>query len=248
LRDEGDGPWKADEELNVGQKVHPVGFRIGVTEDWRSHWYPPSKKDFGECLVEDFRIRKYIDAKLNRQPPYAAIAKIVIRRTRNEVEVVLHTARPGLVIGPKGAEVEKLREALEELVDRKVKVTIQEISSPDTNAQLLAESVAEQLRKRAGFRRAMKQRIEAAMQAGAKGCKVQCSGRLGGAEMARRETQLRGSIPLHTLQAHVDYGFAISRTAYGVIGVKVWVYSGNYGEEAAMTSQEPRRGRRGKRG
>jgi len=232
----------------VGQKVHPLGFRIGVTEDWLSHWYPPSKKDFGECLVEDFRIRKYIDAKLNRQAPYAAVAKIVIRRTRNEVEVVLYTARPGLVIGPKGAEVEKLREALEALVDRKVKVTIQEISSPDTNAQLLAESVAEQLRKRAGFRRAMKQRIETAMQAGAKGCKITCSGRLGGAEMARRETQLRGSIPLHTLQAHVDYGFAISRTTFGVIGVKVWVYSGNYGEEVSMTSQEPRRGRRGKRG
>lgn len=232
----------------MGQKVNPIGFRMGVTEDWRSHWYPPTKKDFGECLVEDQKIRRYIDQRLNRQPPYAAVSKVVIRRTRNEVEVVLHTARPGLVIGPKGAEVDKLREELEDLVDRKVKVTIQEIQSPDVDAQLLAESVAEQLRKRAGFRRVMKMRIDAAMQAGAKGCKIMCSGRLGGAEMARRETQIRGSIPLHTLQAHVDYGYAVSRTTYGVIGVKVWLYSGNYGEEVTLQAVEPRRGRRGKRG
>jgi small subunit ribosomal protein S3 len=221
---------------------------MGVTEDWRSHWYPPTKKDFGECLVEDQKIRKYIDQRLNRQPPYAAVSKVVIRRTRNEVEIVLHTARPGLVIGPKGAEVDKLREELEDLVDRKVKVTIQEIQSPDVDAQLLAESVAEQLRKRAGFRRVMKMRIDAAMQAGAMGCKIMCSGRLGGAEMARRETQIRGSIPLHTLQAHVDYGYAVSRTSYGVIGVKVWLYTGKYGEEVTLQAVEPRRGRRGKRG
>lgn len=232
----------------MGQKIHPLGFRIGVTEDWRSHWYPPTKKDFGECLVEDQKIRRFIDERLNRQPPYAAVAKVVIRRTRNEVEVVLHTARPGLVIGPKGAEVDKLRESLEELVDRKIKVTIQEIQSPDTDAQLLAESVAEQLRKRAGFRRVMKMRIDAAMGAGAKGCKIICSGRLGGAEMARCEKQIRGSIPLHTLQAHVDYGFAVSRTTYGVIGVKVWLFTGRYGEEVTLTPMEPRRGRRGKRG
>ncbi len=122
----------------MGQKIHPLGFRMGITEDWRSHWYPPTKKDFGECLIEDQRIRKFIDDQLNRQPPYAAVSKIVLRRTRNEVEVILYTARPGLVIGPRGAEVDKLRESLEGLVDRKVKVTIQEIPSPDTDAQLIA--------------------------------------------------------------------------------------------------------------
>jgi small subunit ribosomal protein S3 len=232
----------------VGQKVSPIGFRIGVTEDWRSQWYPPTKADFGECLIEDQRIRKFIDQRLNRQPPYAAVSKILIRRTRNDVEVVLHTARPGLVIGPKGAEVDKLREELENLVDRKIKVTIQEIASPDTDAQLIAESVAEQLRKRAGFRRVMKQRIESTMQAGVKGIKIMCKGRLGGAEMARRETQIRGSIPLHTLQANVDYGYAISKTTFGVIGVKVWLYKGRYGEEPVLPEGGDRRSRRGKRG
>jgi small subunit ribosomal protein S3 len=232
----------------VGQKVSPIGFRIGVTEDWRSQWFPPTKADFGECLIEDQRIRKFIDQRLNRQPPYAAVSKILIRRTRNDVEVVLYTARPGLVIGPRGAEVDKLREELEDLVDRKIKVTIQEIGSPDTDAQLIAESVAEQLRKRAGFRRVMKQRIESTMQAGVKGIKIMCKGRLGGSEMARRETQLRGSIPLHTLQANVDYGYAISKTTFGVIGVKVWLYKGRYGEEPALPEGGDRRSRRGKRG
>jgi small subunit ribosomal protein S3 len=232
----------------VGQKVSPIGFRIGVTEDWRSQWYPPTKADFGECLIEDQRIRQFIDQRLNRQPPYAAVSKIIIRRTRNDVEVVLYTARPGLVIGPKGAEVDKLREELEDLVDRKIKVTIQEIGSPDTDAQLIAESVAEQLRKRAGFRRVMKQRLEATMQAGVKGIKIMCKGRLGGAEMARRETQIRGSIPLHTLQANVDYGYAVSKTTFGVIGVKVWLYKGRYGEEPGLPEGGDRRSRRGKRG
>jgi len=240
--------WKRATELVVGQKVNPIGFRIGITEEWRSQWYPPTKADFGECLVEDQRIRVYIDQRLNRQPPYAAVSKVIIRRTRNDVEIVLHTARPGLVIGPKGAEVDKLREELEDLVDRKIKVTIQEVGSPDTNAQLVAEAVAEQLRKRAGFRRVMKQRIETAMQSGVKGIKIMCKGRLGGAEMARRETQLRGSIPLHTLQAHVDYGFAVSRTNFGTIGVKVWLYLGRYGEEVTLERVPPRGGRRGKRG
>jgi small subunit ribosomal protein S3 len=173
---------------------------------------------------------------------------VVIARTRNDVEIILHTARPGLVIGPKGAEVDKLREELEDLVDRKIKLTIQEIATPDADAQLVAEAVAEQLRKRAGFRRVMKQRVDAAMQAGVLGCKIMCKGRLGGAEMARRETQIRGSIPLHTLQAHVDYGYAVSKTTYGVIGVKVWLYKGKYGHEITPEPGQPRRGRRGKRG
>lgn len=215
----------------MGQKVNPTGFRIGITEEWRSRWFAP-KAAYAEFLIEDQRIREYVDRKLNRQPPYAAVAKIEIERTRDEVKVLLHTARPGLVIGPKGAEVDKLKEELEELIDRKINVNIMEIKVPDGNAKLIAESIAEQLKKRAGFRRVIKMRADSAMASGVKGVKIMCKGRLGGAEMARRETQIRGSIPLHTLQAHVDYGFAICRTTYGTIGVKVWLYHGRYGEES----------------
>ena len=232
----------------MGQKTHPLGFRIGITEGWRSRWYAP-KSLYGEFLVEDQRIRAYIERRLNRQPPYAAVAKIEIERTRNEVKVILHTARPGLVIGPKGSEVDKLKEALEGLVERKISVNIMEIRAPDLDARLVAEGVAEQLKKRGGFRRVMKQRAEGCMAAGAKGVKIMCAGRLGAAEMARRETKILGSIPLHTLQAHVDYALAVSRTNYGVIGVKVWLYQGRYGEEVEGV-EVPRRGERsrGKRG
>lgn len=232
----------------MGQKVNPTGFRIGVTEDWRSRWFAP-KAAYSEFLIEDQKIRRFVDARLNRQPPYAAVARVEIERTRNEVKVLLHTARPGLVIGPKGAEVDKLKEALEDLIDRKINLNIVEIKNPDGDATLIAESISEQLKKRAGFRRIMKQRLDAAMAAGAKGIKIMCAGRLGGAEMARRETQIRGSIPLHTLQAHVDYGFATCRTKYGAIGVKVWLYQGRYGEEAMLDAAPQQRGpRRGKRG
>lgn len=234
----------------MGQKVHPTGFRIGITEDWRSRWFAP-KAAFAEFLIEDQKIRRFIDHRLNRQPPYAAVARVEIERTRDEVKVILHTARPGLVIGPKGAEVDKLKEALEDLIDRKINLNIMEIKVPDGDATLIAESVSEQLKKRAGFRRVMKMRMDAAMAAGVKGVKIMCKGRLGGAEMARRETQIRGSIPLHTLQAHVDYGFAICRTKYGTIGVKVWLYHGRYGEEVLLSDESPRGrrdGRRGKRG
>lgn len=228
----------------MGQKVHPLGFRVGITEDWRSRWYAP-KAAYGEFLIEDQKIRKYVDEKLNRQPPFAAVSKVEIERTRNEVKVLLHTARPGLVIGPKGAEVDKLRDELEDLIDRQINLNIHEIKNPDLDAQLVAEAVGEQLKKRAAFRRVLKQRIDASMQAGAKGIKLQVSGRLGGAEMARQETQLRGSIPLHTLQAHVDYGFAVCRTTYGTIGIKCWLYLGPYGEEVDMDQVPPDRRRRG---
>lgn len=232
----------------MGQKTHPLGFRIGITEGWHSRWYAP-KSLYGEFLVEDQRIREYIDRQLNRQPPYAAVSKVEIERTRDEVKVVLHTARPGLVIGPKGAEVDKLKDALENLVERKISLNIVEVRIPDRDARLVAEGLAEQLKKRGGFRRMMKQRAEACMAAGAKGVKIMCSGRLGGAEMARRETKIMGSIPLHTLQAHVDFAIAESRTKYGVIGVKVWLYQGRYGAEAdgvvpAGRGDRPR-GRRG---
>lgn len=229
----------------MGQKVSPTGFRIGVTEDWRSRWYSP-KAAYGEFLVEDQMVRKFVDEKLNRQPPYAAVSRVEIERTREEVKIILYTARPGMVIGPRGAEVDKLRESLEELTDRKVNVSIMEIRNPDLNSNLVAEGIAEQLKKRASFRRIMKQRCEAAMSSGALGVKIICSGRLGGAEMSRTETQIMGSIPLQTLQAHVDYGFAVARTTYGTLGIKVWIYKGMYGEEKAddMTESEDR-GRRG---
>ena len=232
----------------MGQKVNPTGFRTGITEDWKSRWYAP-KNAFGDFLGEDFKVRKLIDDKLNRRPPHAAVSDILIERTREEVTVTLKTARPGLVIGPKGAEVDKLREELEDLIKRKVApIKVIEIKNPDLNAQLVAEMVAEQLKKRASFRRVLKQRMEATMQAGAKGIKFCISGRLGGAEIARQEKAGMGSVPLTTLQANVEYGYAIAFTTFGTIGVKVWIYKGLYGEDVADTDVRPggapRRGRR----
>jgi small subunit ribosomal protein S3 len=201
----------------MGQKVHPIGFRVGITEDWRSRWYAP-KAAYAEFLIEDEKIRKLIDQQLNRTSPFAGCAGVEIERTRNEVKVVLATARPGMVIGPKGAEVDKLREKLEELIDRKVSVNIKEIKNPDLNAQLISLDICEQLKKRASFRRVMKMHCESSMQAGALGVKIICKGRLGGAEMSRQET----------LRANVDYGFAQAFTTYGAIGVRVWLYKGEY--------------------
>ena len=232
----------------MGQKVNPIGFRVGITEDWSSKWYAP-KAAYGAFLIEDYKIRKLIDAKLNRRPPFAAVSRIDIERTREEVTITLRTARPGLVIGPKGAEVDKLREELEDMIKRKVApVKVIEIKNPDLNAQLVAEAVAEQLKKRASFRRVLKMRTESTMQAGAKGIKLVISGRLGGAEIARTEQTVVGSIPLTTLQANVDYGYAIAFTTFGTIGVKTWIYKGLYGEDIADTDVRPgggpRRGRR----
>src|SRR5947209_16832934 len=210
----------------MGQKVNPLGFRIGITEDWKSRWYA-TKQAYGEFLGEDFRLRKFIDRKLNRKPPFAAVSDILIERTREEVRITLRTARPGLVIGPKGAEVDKLREEIEDLIKRKVApVKVIEIKNPDLNAQLVAEAVAEQLKKRAAFRRVLKQRTDASMQAGAKGIKIQVGGRLGGPEIARSEKTTTGSVPLTTLQANVDYGFAVAKSTFGTIGVKCWIYRG----------------------
>jgi small subunit ribosomal protein S3 len=231
----------------VGQKVSPIGFRVGVTLDWVSRWYVPSKQAFGECLVEDQKIRRFVDNKLNRQPPYAGVARIEVERTLEEVKVVIHTGRPGLVIGPRGAEVDKLRGELENLTGRKVNVEIMEVRNPDVDAQLVAEGLAQQLKRRSSFRRALKQRCEGGMSAGAKGIKIKISGRLGGAEMARQETQFLGSIPLQTLQANVDYGFAVSRTTYGAIGIRVWIYKGMFGEEVEPERRAPKYGRRAKR-
>ena len=207
----------------MGQKSHPFGFRLGITEAHRSRWYAP-KALYGELLVEDERIRKYLDHRLNRTPPSAAVAEVHIERTREELKIIVRTARPGLVIGPKGAEVERITQELTYMTGRKVAISIVEIKQPDMDAQLVAETVAEQLKKRGAFRRTVKMRAEGVMQAGAKGVKIMISGRLGGAEMSRTLDTRLGSLPLSTLQANINYGFAESRTAYGVIGVKVWIY------------------------
>lgn len=227
----------------MGQKTSPIGFRVGITLGWQSTWFAP-KANYGEFLIEDWKIRKYVDQRFNRQPPYAAVAKIEIFRTRNEVKVTLHTARPGMVIGPRGAEVDKLREELEDIIDRKINVNVIEIKEPSLNAQLVAENIALQLQKRASYRRTMKMSCENSMNAGAKGVKVICGGRLGGAEIARMEMQKLGSIPLQTLDANVDYATATARTTYGAIGIKVWIYKGKFGEELTPLAGRPRRTRR----
>jgi small subunit ribosomal protein S3 len=224
----------------MGQKTSPIGFRTGITLGWQSTWFAP-KANYGDFLVEDQRIRRYVDERFNRQMPKGAVAKVEIIRTRNEVNVTMHSGRPGVVIGPRGGEVDKLREELEVLTGRKVTVNVVEIKEPDLNAALVAESIAEQLAKRASFRRTMKQYCESAMNAGARGVKITCAGRLAGSEMARSETQKMGSIPLHTLDADVDYATATARTTYGAIGVKVWIYRGKFGEEVEAVEHKRRR-------
>lgn len=218
----------------MGQKVNPVGFRTGIILGWKSRWYA-SKKEFGNLLVEDFQIRKFLKGKYRQ----AGIPKIEIERTRDEVKVVLHSARPGIIIGRKGQEVEKLQEELQQLIGRRVNIKIDEVSRPEIQAQLVAEDISEQLSRRSSFRRTMKKAVETTMEAGAKGIKIQLAGRLGGAEMARREKQIAGSMPLSTLRAKIDYGFAEAMTAQGHIGVQVWVNQGVYeGDDDGADAQE----------
>jgi len=206
----------------MGQKVCPIGFRLGITESWRSRWYA-DKKNFGKLLVEDQKIRKFI--KNNYR--FTGIPKVEIERTRDEgAKIIIYSARPGLIIGRKGSEIEKLKSGIEKIVEKGVDIKIQEVDRPELEAQLVAESIAEQLQKRAAYRRTIKKSVESTMGLGAKGVKVQVSGRLGGAEIARSEGATKGSIPLHTLRANIDYGFAESMTTYGTIGVKVWIYKG----------------------
>src|SRR4051794_17478583 len=207
----------------MGQKVRPTGFRVGIMEDWRSRWYA-SKHEFSDLLVEDFKIRKFIKAKYS----YAGIPKVEIERTRDAVTVRLFTARPGVIIGRKGAEVERITEELQTMTGRRIEIKIEEVPRPEIDAQLISEDIAEQLQKRSSFRRTMKRAIEQTMDGGARGVKIQLSGRLGGAEMSRCEKALAGSVPLSTLRAKVDYGFAEAKTAQGHIGVKVWVNQGDY--------------------
>jgi len=205
----------------VGQKIHPYGFRVGITKPWLSRWYT-DKKNFGRNLVEDFEIRKYIKGRLY----FAGIARIEIERAGDETRVLLHAARPGIVIGRKGAEIDRLRDEIQERTKRKVTINIQEIAQPALSAQIVAEGIADQLIKRASHRRVMHKAIEATRAAGALGVKVICSGRLGGSEIARTERYVDGALPLHTLDADIDYGFAEAHTTYGQIGVKVWIYLG----------------------
>ena len=220
----------------MGQKTHPFGLRVGITEAHRSRWYAP-KALYGELLVEDEKIRVFLDKRLNRQPPHAAVSDLHIERTREELKVIVKTARPGLVIGPKGAEVDRLQEEIQLMTGRKVAISIIEVKNPDLDAKLVAESVADQLRKRVAFRRAVKMRAEGAMAAGARGVKIMIAGRLGGAEMSRRLDVRLGSLPLSTLQAHIEYGVAEAVMSYGVIGIKVWIYKGLY-EQGAVDETE----------
>jgi small subunit ribosomal protein S3 len=228
----------------MGQKVNPVGFRTGIMIGWKSRWYA-SKQEFSDLLLEDLKIRKFIKEKYK----FAGIPTIEIERTRDEVKVIMHTARPGVIIGRKGQEVERLQAELQEQVGRRINIKIEEIARPEIMAQLVAEDIAEQLAKRASFRRTMKRAIEQTMEAGAKGIKIQLAGRLAGSEMARREKQIAGAMPLSTLRAKIDYGFTEAATAQGNIGVQVWVNQGMYFEDDndavdAQESQAPKKPKR----
>ena len=217
----------------MGQKVNPHGLRVGIIKDWDSRWFA-NNKDFGDTLVADYNLRKMLKKKL-----YAAgIPKIEIERDASRVRINLHCAKPGMVIGKGGSEIDKLRVQCEAHLKKPVHINIVEIKSPDMNAQLIAESIAQQLEKRISFRRAMKQAIGRAMRFGAKGIKTQCSGRLGGAEIARSEMYHEGTIPLQTLRADIDYGFAEAATTYGRIGVKVWLYKGEVLQDNRKSRRE----------
>jgi small subunit ribosomal protein S3 len=210
----------------MGQKVRPTGFRTGIMVDWLSRWYA-SKQDFAELLVEDFKLRQYIKQHYRD----AGISKIKIERTREKVVVFVYAARVGVIIGKKGQEVEKLTKELEDLAHRHIEVKTMEVNKPEVDPQLVAEDIARQLEKRASFRRTMKRTLDQTMEAGAKGVRLQLAGRLGGAEMARTESAMQGSIPLSTLRAKIEYGFTEAKTAQGNIGIKVWINNGDYLDE-----------------
>lgn len=215
----------------MGQKVHPHGLRVGVIKDWDSRWYAREDK-VGDLLVEDYNIRKYLKKTLYS----AGVPKIEIERDSNGVRIFIHCSRPGVVIGKGGTEIQRLEGEVEKLIGKKVKISIIEVRTPDTNAQLVAESIAQQLEKRIAFRRAMKNAMGRAMRMGALGIKVMCSGRIGGAEIARSECYHEGTIPLQTLRADIDYGFAEAATTYGRIGVKVWIYKGEVLSQTLRTT------------
>ncbi len=205
----------------MGHKVHPYGFRLGYTQTWKSRWF--AKKDYGKLLQEDLRIKKSLRQRFSR----AGVSRIEIERAANKLTVIVHTSRPGIIIGRKGSEIDKLKIDLQESTGREVFINIQEVSKPELDAQLVAESIAQQLERRIAFRRAMRRAVDTSLRFGAQGIKARCGGRLNGAEIARAEWYLHGRLPLHTLRANVDYGFAGAFTTYGVIGVKVWIYKGD---------------------
>jgi small subunit ribosomal protein S3 len=229
----------------MGQKVRPTGFRVGIVEDWRSRWYA-TKREFGDLLIEDFKIRNFVKKKYE----FAGIDRIEIERTRDQVIVHLHTARPGIIIGRKGQEVDRLKAELEDLTGRRMDLKIVEINTPQRRALLVAEDIAQQLVKRGSFRRVTKRALDQVMEAGVDGIKIELSGRLGGAEMSRTEKASRGSIPLSTLRKHINYGYAIARSTAGVIGVKVWINLGEYTDEEsadgahAQAGKAPQRAKR----
>lgn len=231
----------------MGQKVNPTGFRIGVTEDWRSRWY--ADKNYATNLANDLEIREFLNKQLSR----AAVSKVEIERTGDKIKVIVTTARPGVVIGKKGAEIDALRKKLEKIANGPVNIEVVEVKRPELDANLIAQSVAEQLEGRVAFRRAMRKAVQSARKSGAKGIRIQCSGRLGGAEMSRREWYREGRVPLHTLRAKIDYGFCTANTTMGAIGIQVWVYHGEVlpGQKAPQPALEgtsrPSRSRRNDR-
>lgn len=220
----------------MGQKVHPIGFRLGFIRDWDSRWF--AKKEYGNLLQEDIRIRRYIKDKLT----YAGVSRIEIERASDRVRVTLHSARPGIIIGRRGAEVDRLKEELEEMTGRELFIDIQEVKDPGLNAQLIAEGIAQQLERRVSFRRAMKRAVTLAMDLGAKGIRIACGGRLGGAEMSRSEWYREGRVPLHTLRGDIDYGTWEAKTTYGVIGIKVWIFKGEILREGKQNATHAKKG------
>lgn len=231
----------------MGQKVNPTGFRIGVTEDWRSRWY--ADKNYATNLANDLEIREFLNKQLSR----AAVSRVEIERAGDKIKVIVTTARPGVVIGKKGAEIDALRKKLEKIANGPVNIEVVEVKRPELDANLIAQSVAEQLEGRVAFRRAMRKAVQSARKSGAKGIRIQCSGRLGGAEMSRREWYREGRVPLHTLRAKIDYGFCTANTTMGAIGIQVWVYHGEVlpGQKAPQPALEgtsrPSRSRRNDR-
>ncbi|MDP3936554.1 MAG: 30S ribosomal protein S3 [Deltaproteobacteria bacterium] len=213
----------------MGQKVHPIGFRLGILTKWESNWY--AEKDYARLLHEDLKIRKYVKKKLY----HAGISKITIERTANKIRVNIHASRPGIIIGKRGTEVETLRKELARMSEGEVFINIKEVRKPEMVAQLVCESVAQQLERRVTFRRAMKKAVSSAMKFGAKGIRINCAGRLGGSEMARREWYREGRVPLHTLRADIDYGQAEANTTYGKIGIKCWIFRGEIFEKNVLT-------------
>lgn len=212
----------------MGQKVHPIGLRLGIIKTWDSRWF--AKKDYAKFLHEDLEIRKFVRDRLKS----AGVSKVEIERASDRIKINIHSARPGIIIGKKGTEVDKLKNDIQRMIKRQIFINILEIRKSEVDAQLVAENIAMQLEKRVAFRRAMKKRVSMALRFGAEGIKIACAGRLGAAEMARREWYREGRVPLHTLRADIDYGFAVSKTTYGSIGVKVWIFKGEVAHEQSI--------------